>query len=268
MHLRVPERGLDDPLVFGWDRSNVGRVEVWLRRPRAGRPSISVEQKSALAAADGGTWGWLQQQRRPTARAMPRLRAEFQPSVCSTHVGSPRAAIGEQAVRRRTWRRFVSRRSAGERAERRARVAGTHRPNGATAAIDPDRSRLNAVSSWSPGLLITDSARIINSEIALFCGRQGAATRGGLLVASGGTHEEFARLLEGGLVGHALGAKRVALEPLDPFPGDRRVGAGAPPRADRATTRRRARRPRAWGEARGLRTTQWLPLRSQTRGGA
>jgi hypothetical protein len=124
------------------------------------------------------------------------------------------------------------------------------------------------VSRRRLGLLIIDPARIINSEIAPFCGRQGAATRGGLLVASGGTHEEIARLLERGLVGHALGAKRVALEPLDPSPGDRRVGAGAPPRADRATTRRRGRRPRAWGEARGPRTPQSLPLRSQKRRGA
>ena len=177
----------------------------------------------------------------------------------------PRGAIGEPALRRRPRRRFVSRR---ERAEARARVAGTHRPNGPTAAINPDRPPLNAVSSSRLGLPITDSARFINSEIALFRGRQGAATHGGLLVGSWSTHEEITRLLEGGLVGHALGAKRVAVEPLDPSPGDRRVGAGASPRADRASTRRRARRPRAWGEARGRRTTQLLPLRSQTRAAA
>jgi len=29
-------------LEFGWDRSSVGPVEVWLRCPRAGRPGISV----------------------------------------------------------------------------------------------------------------------------------------------------------------------------------------------------------------------------------
>ena len=180
----------------------------------------------------------------------------------------PRAAIGEQALRRRPWRRFVSPRSAGERAQARARLAVRHRPNGATAAINADLSPLKAVSSWRLGLPITDSARFINSEIALFCGRQGAATHGGLLVGSWSTHEEIARLLEGGLVGHALGAKRVALEPFDPSPGDRRVGAGASPRADRASTRRRARRPRASREARGRRTTQLLPLRSQTRAAA
>ncbi len=54
------------------------------------------------------------------------------------------------------------------------------------------------------GPLITDFARFINSEIALRYGRQGAATHGDLLVGSGGTHEENARSLEGGLVGHAL----------------------------------------------------------------
>ena len=46
---------------------------------------------------------------------------------------------------------------------------------------------------------------------------------------------------------------------------DRIVGPGAPPRADRAITRRRARRPRAWGEARGSRTAQSRPSRSQKR---
>src|SRR5580700_1127839 len=53
-----------EPVVFGWDRSSVGAVEVWLRRPRVGQPGISTEHKSALAAADGGKWGWLRQ--RPT----------------------------------------------------------------------------------------------------------------------------------------------------------------------------------------------------------
>ena len=35
-------------------------VEVWLRRPLVGPPGISTEQVSALAAANGGMWGWLQ----------------------------------------------------------------------------------------------------------------------------------------------------------------------------------------------------------------
>jgi hypothetical protein len=77
------------------------------------------------------------------------------------------------------------------------------------------RSPLNAVSGWKLGLRITGFARFINSEIALSCGRQGAATHEHLLVGSGGTHEEIARLLEGGFVGHALRVhvQRVALEP-------------------------------------------------------
>jgi hypothetical protein len=80
---------------------------------------------------------------------------------------------------------------------------------------------------WKLGLPITDFARFINSEIALLCGRHGAAPHGDLL-----------------------------------------VGSGVRPRADRAITRRRTRRPRAWGEARGLRTTQSRPPRSRTRGAA
>jgi hypothetical protein len=45
--------------------------------------------------------------------------------------------------------------------------------------------------------------------------------------------------------------------------GDRIGGIGAPPRADRAITRRRARRLRAWGKARSPRTSQSRPLRSR-----
>jgi hypothetical protein len=74
--------------------------------------------------------------------------------------------------------------------------------------------------------VITDFARFANSEIALLCGWQGAATHGDLLVGSGGSHEEIARLLEGGVVGHALGAKRVALGPLRR--GGYGLGRGAP----------------------------------------
>jgi hypothetical protein len=93
------------------------------------------------------------------------------------------------------------------------------------------RSRLSICSTrvcsggWKLGLRITDFARFINSGFAL----------------------------------------RASLEPLDPSSGDRRVRTGAPPRSDRPIMRRRARRPRAWGEARGPRTSQSLPLRSLKR---
>lgn len=63
-------------------------------------------------------------------------------------------------------------------------------------------------------------------------------------------------------------AQRAPLEPLDPSSCDRLVGTGAPPRADRAITQWRACQPRAWGEARGPRTTQSLPLRSLKRAAA
>jgi hypothetical protein len=220
-------------------------------------------------------WGWLQQQR-PTLQEFhanaPQLRISAKRFALPVGSGVRlRAAIGEHGCDGNhggggslTWR------SAGEHPEGQARVAGTHRPTGATTAINPgwSRSPLNAVSGWKLGLRITDFARFINSEIALLCGRQGAATHGDVLVGSGGTQKEIARPREGGVVGQARGAKRVAVEPLDPSPGDRRVGAGVPPRADRATTRRRGRRPRAWGEARGPRTTQPRPLRSEKRAAA
>jgi hypothetical protein len=176
------------------------------------------------------------------------------------------------AVASRSGRRSVSKpcdgEHGGERPEGRARGAGTHRPSSAMAAIDPGRSRLPlvAVSGWKLGLLITDFARFINSEIAPLWGRQRVATHGDLFVGSGGSDEEMARPLEGGFVGrglHRLPAQRTA---LDPASGDRLVGTGASPRADRAVTRRRDCRPRAWGEARGPRTTRSRPLRSRRRG--
>ena len=193
---------------------------------------------------------------------MPRAAKPDFSDVFAVPVGSGvslGAAIGEHGLRWRRWRCAVTWRPTGERPEAPARVAGTHRPSGVTAAINPGRSRspLSAVSGWKLGLLITDFARFVNSEIALLCGRQGAATHGDLLVGSAGTHEKIARdskegslaarcifmpsarpsnrsippraiawwglgplheLIvrshEGGVVGHALGAKRVALGPL------------------------------------------------------
>src|SRR5580704_11090585 len=44
-------------LVFGWDRSSVGRVEVWLRRPPGGAARHQRAAKSALAAANSSMWG-------------------------------------------------------------------------------------------------------------------------------------------------------------------------------------------------------------------
>jgi hypothetical protein len=176
-----------------------------------------------MAACGGG----------PSSNAHPlqeidaaRRKAAFQGSISSTRLGTLRAAIGEPGLGRQRWRWAVTWPSAGERPDGSGRIAATHRRNGATAAINAGRSRspLNAVSGWKLGLQITNFARFINSEIALLCGRQGAATHGDLLVGPGGTHEEIARPLEGRVVGHALGAKRVALESLDPSSGDRTRG--------------------------------------------
>jgi len=187
------------------------------------------------------------------------------------------SAIGDHGLRRRPRRWAVAGggavtwRSAGERSDGWARVVGTHRGNGATAAINPGQSGspLNAVSGWKLGL-VTDFARFINSEIALLCGRQGAATREDLLVGSGGTYEENARPLEGGFVGRALrlhaqrAARRTARSLLVRSPCE----DWGLPRCDCAIARRRGPRPRAWGEARGPRTTRQRPLRPRTRGAA
>jgi hypothetical protein len=102
-----------------------------------------------------------------------------------------------------------------------------HRPRGrrlwqrsASTGCDRNRARspLNTLSGWKLEPLTRDFACFINSEIALLCDRQGAATHGDLLVGSGGHQEEIARPLEGGFVGRALDlhAQRAVLEPLDP----------------------------------------------------
>jgi len=151
---------------------------------------------------------------------MPRAATpRFRESICSTRLGGGvprRAAIGEHGLGRQRWRWAVTWPSAGERPDGTGRIAATQRRNATTAAMNAGRSRspLNAVSGWKLGLQITDFARFINSEIALLCGRQGAVAHGHLLFGPGGTHEEIARPLEGRVVGHALGAKRVAFESL------------------------------------------------------
>ena len=181
------------------------------------------------------------------------------------------SAIGDHGLRRRPRQSAVMRRSACERPDGRARVGARHRPTGAMAAINPapSRSPLNTVSGFKLGRA-TDFARFINSEIALLCGRQGAATREDLLVGSGGTYEENARPLEGGFVGRALrlhaqrAARRTARSLLVRSPCE----DWGLPRCDCAIARRRGPRPRAWGEARGPRTTRQRPLRPRTRGAA
>jgi hypothetical protein len=262
-------------LVFGWDRSSVGTVEVWLRRPRAGQPDISAEliARSRRPAAAAGVVAAATSDPLQELYAT-RRKAGFPRSVLRYPwaVVWLRGATGEHGLRRRAWRWVVTWRSAGERSEGRGRVPRKHRPSGATAAVNSGRSRspLNALSGWKLGLLITDFARFINSEIALSFERRGAATHEDLPVGSGGTHEEIARPLEGRFVGRALRlhAQRAALEPLDPSSGDRLVRTGAPPRADRAITRRRGRRPCAWGEPHGPRTAQSWSLGPRTRDAA
>ena len=138
---------------------------------------------------------------------MPRpAKPDFSAKPLAVPVGggvSLRAASGEPGLRRGPWRSAVTWRSAGQRPDGRAPIAGAHRSNRATAAVDRgwSRSPLDAAGGWKHGLPITDFARFVNSEIAPLGGWQGAATPGDLLVGSGGTHEEIARPLEGGVVG-------------------------------------------------------------------
>jgi hypothetical protein len=238
----------------------------------AGQPGISAELRARSQRPMAACGGGCSSNVRPACRSSMQRAAkpDFSEAFCRTR-GPWRLAFGRRSVSMACdgeWRWSVTWRSAGERSEGRARVAGTHCPNGAGAAINPgwSRSSLNAVGGWKHGLLITDFAGVVNSEIALLCEWEGAATHGDLLVGSGGTYEEIARLLEGGFVGRALPLpQRAALEPLDPSSGDRLVGTGASPRADRAITRRRDCRPRAWGEARGPRNTRSRSMRSHRR---
>jgi hypothetical protein len=77
-------------------------------------------------------------------------------------------------------------------------------------------------------VLRTRLARLLNSEVALWQQQDGKG-QPVLAIASWGLgplHEQIARSLQGGIVGHALGAKRVALGPL--CRGRYGLGSGPP----------------------------------------
>ena len=202
------------------------RVEVWLRGPRAGQPGISPKAKSALAAAGGGLWGWLQQRPNPhhyrsAVAAHTRLRPRR--SVSHLPQASPRRRLALRAIwepgSRRLLRLWVMTGShTAELREDTDRAAETHRRS--TGATPTGRSHppLNAVGGFKLDSLVRHVARFVNSEVAGVCGPGaiGAAARLGLLDGAWGRpHEQIARPLEGGFVGHALysPAQRVALEP-------------------------------------------------------
>ena len=67
-------------------------------------------------------------------------------------------------------------------------------------------------------LLLTRLARILNSEVELYQqpDGKGQPLRAIASWGLGRLNEQIARSHEGGVVGHALGAKRVALGPLSP----------------------------------------------------
>lgn len=67
-------------------------------------------------------------------------------------------------------------------------------------------------------MLLTRPARILNSEVALYQQPDGTGQPFRAIASweLGIIYERIARSHEGGVVGHALGAKRVALGPLSP----------------------------------------------------
>jgi hypothetical protein len=79
-------------------------------------------------------------------------------------------------------------------------------------------------------LPLTGLARILNSEVALYQQPDGEGQPLRTIVSwgLGPLHEPIARSHDGGLVGHALGAKRMALGPLRRG----RYGLGRGPRHD------------------------------------
>jgi hypothetical protein len=193
------------PLVFGWDRSRVRPVEVWLRGPRAGQPDISAERKRARGGPRRHA-GVVTETTSTPAGALchaPQSRISMRPFAVPVGSGvSLRAAIGGHRLRRRPWqvgRDLAVRRCAPGWTRSRRRDAPPQwrcsRDQSRLVALPVERCRRLEARPADHRL-----ARFINSEIALLCGWQGAATRGDLLVGSGGTHQEIARLLEGGLV--------------------------------------------------------------------
>lgn len=88
----------------------------------------------------------------------------------------------------------------------------------ASQPTDPPRWSLDYAERPRLDLLVSNFARIMNSEVALYYQLD---SKGELLQVMsswglGPRHECFTRPHEGGIVGRALGAKRAALEPLDP----------------------------------------------------
>ena len=67
-------------------------------------------------------------------------------------------------------------------------------------------------------MLLARLARLLNSEVALYQQPDGKGQPLRAIAAwgLGPLHEQIARSHEGGVVGHALGAKRVAFGPLSP----------------------------------------------------
>ena len=65
-------------------------------------------------------------------------------------------------------------------------------------------------------MLLAGVARILNSEVALYQQPDGTGQPFRAIASweMGAFYEQIARSHEGGIVGHALGAKRVALGPL------------------------------------------------------
>jgi hypothetical protein len=152
--------------------------------------------KSALAAADRRHAGVITATTSTPSRSRyaTRRTAGFQRSVFAVPVGSRvslRAAIGEHGLRRRPSRWAVICRRAGERPQGRARVAGTHRADGATAGINPGWSRppLNVGGSWNLGPADQRLCSLHQLRDRAAVGWQGAATHEDLLVGAGGTHE-------------------------------------------------------------------------------
>ena len=77
-------------------------------------------------------------------------------------------------------------------------------------------------------MLTTRLARIPNSEVALYQQPDGKGQPRRTIASweQGALHEQIARSHKGGIVGHALGAKRVALGPLSR--GREGLGRGTP----------------------------------------
>ena len=185
-----------------------------------GSQASAPSEKARSLRPNGGLWGWLPEQRPPRVGAVchaPPSRISAR-RFAPIQVGRARrwtlSAAGSSAYRSQTL-------SLHQLRDRVAVSVARGKPPTWIArsglGAPTRRSRTGSKEGSLAARCVMPSARPSSRSIA---------PRAIALWGLGSLHERVARSHEGGVVGHALGAKRVALGPLSR--GRSRLGRGAP----------------------------------------